>query len=76
MNQILTQKEINKIQNMCFNNPAKCCAIIQLIADTVQLVGCSTFAKLNNKSKRTVIYQAEKLAGLKIENRKFISLIQ
>jgi len=76
MNQKLTQEEIDKIQNMCFNNPVKCCAIAQLIIDTCQVVSCSTYAKLKGKPKRTIQYQSGNLTGLVIENRKFVSLNQ
>ena len=73
MNQKLTQSEINKIQNLCFENPARACAIAQTIIETCQIVSCSTYAKLKNKSKRTIQYQSGNMTGLTIENRKFVS---
>jgi len=76
MNQKLTQSEITKIQNLCFENPARACAIAQTIIDTCQVVGCSTYADIKNKSKRTVLYQSGKLTGITIEKRKFVSLNQ
>lgn len=74
MKQALTNKEIEKIQNVCFSNPERACAIAQIIIDTCQVVKCSTYAEVKGKSKRTVLYQKEKLAGIKIENQKFISI--
>ena len=74
MNQKLTPEEIRKIQNLCFNNPTMACAVAQLILDTCQVVSCSTYAQLRNKSKRTVQYQAKTMNGISIENRKFISI--
>ncbi len=76
MNQKLTQEEVDKIQNLCFNNPAKSCAIAQIIIDTCQVVSCSKYASLKGKNKRTIQYQSDNLTGLNIENRKFISLNQ
>ena len=72
MNQKLTPQEINKIQNLCFENPAKACAIAQIIIDTCQVASCSTVASIKRKSKRTIQYQAKRITGIKIENRKFI----
>jgi hypothetical protein len=75
MNQKLIQSEITKIQNLCFQNPAKACAIAQTIIDTCQIVSCSTYAKLTGKGKRTVLYQSPKMTGVNIEERKFVSLV-
>lgn len=72
----LTTLEIEKIQNVCFSNPSRACAIAQLIIDTCQIVSCSVYSDLKGKSKRTINYQARKLVGIKIEERKFISLVQ
>ena len=74
MNQNLTDKEIDKIQKLCFENPAKACAFAQTIIDTCQVVSCSTYSKLKGKSKRTIQYQSGNFAGLTIENRKFLSI--
>lgn len=75
-NQVLTDSEIKQIQDICFNDPVRACAIAQIIADTCQLVSCSVYAELEGKSTRTIQHQAKDLVGLTIENRKFISLIQ
>ena len=69
---ILTKIEIQKTQQLCFANPAKACAVAQIITDTCGLVSCATFAQIKGKSPRTIQYQAEKLPGIKIEKRKFI----
>ena len=74
MNEKLTQAEITKIQNICFENPAKACAIAQVIINTCQIVSCATYARLKEKKKRTVLYQSSKLLGVLIEGRKFLSL--
>jgi len=74
MNQKLTPAEIEKIQNICFENPAKACAIAQVIINTCQIVSCATYARLKEKKKRTVLYQSSKLLGVLIEGRKFLSL--
>lgn len=74
MKQQLTETEISKIQNMCFENPRKSCAIAQLILDTCQIVSCSTYARLHKKSKRTVLYQSKHMTGVNVEDRKFIAL--
>ena len=76
MKEELTQTEIIKIQNLCFENPAKACAIAQLILDTCQVTSCSTYARLKNKSKRTILYQAGDMTGVSIEDRRFVSFIQ
>ncbi len=76
MNQILTDTEIEKTRNLCFENPIKACAITQIIVDTCQIISCNTFAELKGKSTRTIQYQSNKYIGIKIENRKFISLNQ
>lgn len=76
MKQQLTEEEIEKIQNVCFSNPVKSCAIAQLIIDTCQVVSCATFAKVKNKSKRTINYCSQNLAGVEIEGRKYISINQ
>lgn len=76
MKQQLTEAEIKKMQNICFSNPLKACAIAQLIADTCQIVSCTTYSKIAGKSKRTINYQADKLIGVTIENRRYISINQ
>lgn len=76
MNKHLTNIEIEKLQNICFSNPKKACAVAQLIIDTCQVISCSTFANIRGKNKRTINYQACKLTGVEIEGRKFISLNQ
>lgn len=76
MNKELTNEEISKAQNLCFENPVKSLAVAQLILDTCQVMSCSTYAKMKNKSKRTIQYRAGKMSGIVIEERKFISLIQ
>ena len=74
MKQQLTTDEIRKIQNLCFENPAKSCAIAQIILDTCQVVSCSTYAQIIGKSKRTVQYQANDMTGVSIYGRKFLSI--
>lgn len=76
MKQELTNKEIKKIQNLCFDNSAKSCAIAQLILDTCQVVSVKTYSELKGKHRNTILQQKEKLTGVEIENRKFISLNQ
>ena len=76
MNQQLTQKEIERIRDLCFSDPAKACAIAQVIVNICQVVSCNTFAAAKGKSPRGVHYQTTKLTGIVIENRKFISIIQ
>lgn len=76
MNQLLTNQEIEKIQNLCFSNPAKSCAIVQIIIDTCQIVSASTFAELKGKKKRATLYKAKNLTGITIEKRKYLSLNQ
>ena len=73
MKQQLTKKEIEKIQNLCFESTERACAIAQTIIDTCQVVSCSTYAKIKHKNKRTVLYKALKIPGITIENRKFVS---
>lgn len=72
MNEQLTEKEIEKIQKMCFQNPVKSCAIAQEIINACQMVSCSTFSDLTGKAKRTINYQAKKLNGVKIDGRKYL----
>ena len=76
MKQQLTTYEIEKLKSICFSNPAKACAIAQQIIDTCQIISCSTFSNLSGKAKRTINYKAEKMIGIKIEERKFPSYIQ
>jgi len=76
MTQQLTMEEIEKLRNICFLNPAKGCVIAQEIIDTCQIVSCSTYSELTGKSKRTINYKADKLIGVEIEGRKFISVNQ
>lgn len=76
MKEQLTDKEIKKIQSMCFQNPAKSCAIAQTIVDACQIVSCSAFSELTGKSKRTINYQADKLIGIKVDGRKYIAFPQ
>ena len=54
MNQLLTEEETKKIRKLCFSNPAKACAIAQVIIDTCQVINCSTYAAIKNKGKRTI----------------------
>jgi hypothetical protein len=76
MNKELKQKEIKRIQQLCFNSPAKACAVAQLIIDTCQVLSSTTFAAAKGKSPRTIQYNLHKLTGIQIENRKFVSLNQ
>ena len=76
MNEILTQQQKTKIRQACFDNPLKMCAIAQVIIDTCQIVSTSTYAELKSKHRNSVLHQKEKLIGIEIENRKFISYIQ
>ncbi len=76
MNKQLTEKEIKRIQSMCFQNRAKSCAIAQTIIDACQMISCSTYAELTGKSNRTINYQADKLIGIKIDGRKYIAFPQ
>jgi hypothetical protein len=76
MKYLLTQEEIKRTQQLCFNNPAKACAIAQIIIDTCQVVSCSTYAEITGKSKRTVQYQSKNLNGVSVEGRRFLSLNQ
>jgi hypothetical protein len=73
MKQLLTQKEIDKIQNLCLSNPIKSCAIVQTFIDNLQLVSCADFAELKGKSKRTILYQAKKKTGVEIYGRKYLT---
>jgi hypothetical protein len=54
----------------------KACALAQVVIDTCQVISCSSYAALEGKSKRTILYQAPTMTGLEIDNRKFISLVQ
>lgn len=76
MKQSLTKQETNKIQQMCFDDPSKMCAIAQLIIDVCQVVSVTTYSELKGKHRNTIIQQKNKLTGLKIEQRKYISLNQ
>lgn len=76
MNKELTEKEKENIRNICFTNPAKACAIAQEIINTCQVVSCATFASVNSKAPRTVQYQAKKLTGLDLPDRRYISINQ
>lgn len=76
MKELLTQTEIERTRQLCFTSPAKACAIAQLIADTCQVVSCATYAGLKGKSPRAVQYNATRLTGIEIENRRFISVNQ
>lgn len=76
MNKELTEIEKQKIRNLCVSNPAKACAYAQEIIDTCGIMSCNTFGKLKGKAPRTVQYQAQRLTGLTIEKRKFVSLNQ
>ena len=76
MNQQLTENEIEKIQNKCFDNPAKMCAVAQVIIDTCQVVSVNTFADLNGKHRNTILGQKDRLTGVVVEGRKFISVVQ
>lgn len=72
----LTQKQKNKIIKFIINNPKKSCAIVQEFMDGLQLVSASKYAKLKNKSKRTILYQSKNLLGVELERRKYITYIQ
>lgn len=72
----LTQQELNKTMNLCFNDPAKACAIAQTIINTVGVVSCSTYAEIKGKSKRNIQYAANNLNGVTIEGRKFPAINQ
>lgn len=76
MKQVLTPQEIEKIQNMCFENPQKACLVAQLIIDTCQIVSCPTYSGIKNIPKRTIQYRAKKMTGITIGNRNFVSLNQ
>lgn len=73
---MLTEDEIKRTRELCFNNPIKACAIAQEIINTCGIISCNTFSKLKDKSTRTIQYQAKNMIGVKIENRKFVSLNQ
>lgn len=72
----LTQKEKDKITKFIINHPQKSCAIVQEFIEGLQLVSASKYAKLKNKSKRTILYQSKKLLGIELEGRKYITYIQ
>lgn len=74
--QYLTDVEIEEVREFCFSNPAKACALAQEIINTCQVVSCKTYAEINGKSKRTILYDADNLNGVIIDNRKFISICQ
>lgn len=76
MNKQLTDIEKEKIRNLCFANPAKACAFAQEIIDTCQVMSCATYASVKGKAPRTVQYQAGKLTGINIEQRRYIALNQ
>lgn len=76
MDKHLSDTEKEKIFKLCLENPDKACAIAQEIIDSCQLMSCRTYAVLKDKSPRTVQYKAEKLRGISIEKRRFVSLIQ
>jgi len=72
----LTQEEKDKILDLVFSNPSKSCTIAQCFLDSLQVVSLSEYAKLHNKSKRTIQYRSEKLEGVTIGSRRFVSFIQ
>jgi len=72
----LTQIEIDKIRNMCFDNPSKSCAIVQEIVNSLQVVSCAEYADLKDKKKRTILYRAKKMIGFDLCGRRFLSYIQ
>ena len=76
MNQQLTLKEISKIKNACFKDTSKMCAIAQVIIDTCQIVSANTFADLNGKHRNTILGQKDRLTGVVVDGRKFISVTQ
>ena len=76
MNQQLTEKEISKIKNACFKNTPKMCAVAQVIIDTCQVVSVNTFADLNGKHRNTILGQKDRLTGVVVDGRKFISVTQ
>lgn len=76
MSQQITDKEIEKIRSACFENPSKMCAVAQIIVDTCQIVSAKTLSEIKGKHRNTILQQKDNLAGITIENRKFISLNQ
>lgn len=76
MKSILTNDEVKRVRKLCFENPAKACAVAQIIADTCGLVSCSTFAEVKSKKVRAVQYKADRLNGVTIDNRRFVSINQ
>jgi hypothetical protein len=76
MNQLLTDKEVDRIRKMCFNNPEKICAIAQEMINTCQIVSVNTFAELKGKHRNTILQQKDKFIGIEIEGRKYVSVSQ
>ena len=76
MTEQFTSNEIQKIQSLCFNNPAKACAVAQLIINTLGLVSCKGYADYKKKAIRTIQYQVNRLTGIILDGRKFISINQ
>ena len=76
MNQQLTEKEISRIKDSCFKNTSKMCAVAQVIVDTCQVVSVNTFADLNGKHRNTILGQKDRLTGITVDGRKFISVVQ
>ena len=76
MNQELTQKEKEKITALVLRNPEKSCAIVQQFINDLQIISAADFAKMKGKSKRAVLYQSDKLTGIKINSRKYFNFSQ
>jgi len=73
---LMSQAMTEKVMELCFTNPVQACALAQAIIDTCQVMSCATYASLKGKSKRAVLYSAQKLTGVEIEGRKFVSFNQ
>ena len=76
MNQRLTESEIRKIRDKCFENSSKMCAVAQIIIDTCQIVSVKQYSKLKGKHRNTILKQKDKMIGIEIEGRKFVSFVQ
>lgn len=74
MNEIVSEKEKNKILELCISDPERACAIVQEFIDYLQIVPVSIYASAKGKSKRTILYQAKRITGFTILDRRFLSL--
>lgn len=69
---MLTEKEIEKIRNLCFKNTAKSCAIVQEFIYGLQIVYCAEYADLKSKKKRTIQYRSKiKILGYQLQSLKY-----